>query len=190
MSRWDTDTIRRSIPPRWITGGLHVSDGGLDIANHPGHRGAGAHRLSITMSARRKSGVREEIVGESAPLRRALSRVNQVEATDSTVLLLGPTGTGKELFARAVTSAAGGRCALVASTAGRSRQPWWRANSSGTREARSPARSQCDRDDSSRRPGDDLPRRDWRPSPRMQVKLLRVLQEREFERVGSSQTRR
>ena len=44
----------------------------------------------------------EEIVGESAPLRRALSRVDQVAATDSTVLLLGPTGTGKELFARAV----------------------------------------------------------------------------------------
>ena len=58
--------------------------------------------LSITMSARRTSGGREEIVGESAPLRRALSRVERVAATDSTVLLLGPTGTGKELFARAL----------------------------------------------------------------------------------------
>ena len=44
----------------------------------------------------------DDIVGESAPLRLALARLSQVAPTNSSVLLLGPTGTGKELFARAL----------------------------------------------------------------------------------------
>ncbi len=44
----------------------------------------------------------EEIVGASAALRQALSQVETVVPTDSTVLLLGETGTGKELVARAI----------------------------------------------------------------------------------------
>jgi len=44
----------------------------------------------------------EEIVGSSTPLRRVLSLVTKVAGTDSTVLITGETGTGKELFARAV----------------------------------------------------------------------------------------
>ena len=43
-----------------------------------------------------------EIVGESRALKRILSQVTTVAATDATVLLLGETGTGKELIARAV----------------------------------------------------------------------------------------
>jgi formate hydrogenlyase transcriptional activator len=44
----------------------------------------------------------EEIVGSSAPLRRVLSQVARVAPTDSTVLITGETGTGKELVARAI----------------------------------------------------------------------------------------
>jgi len=44
----------------------------------------------------------EEIVGASPPLRAVLSRVSKVAPTDSTVLLTGETGTGKELIARAI----------------------------------------------------------------------------------------
>ena len=44
----------------------------------------------------------ERIVGSSASLRRVLRAVDDVAATNTTVLLLGETGTGKELFARAV----------------------------------------------------------------------------------------
>jgi formate hydrogenlyase transcriptional activator len=43
-----------------------------------------------------------EIVGESRALLQALRKVEQVAGTESTVLLLGETGTGKELFARAI----------------------------------------------------------------------------------------
>jgi formate hydrogenlyase transcriptional activator len=44
----------------------------------------------------------EEIVGSSAALRRVLAHVEKVAETDATVLLLGETGTGKELMARAI----------------------------------------------------------------------------------------
>lgn len=44
----------------------------------------------------------EEIVGECDPLRITLGKVKQVARTDASVLLLGETGTGKELFARAI----------------------------------------------------------------------------------------
>src|SRR5258706_1056952 len=43
-----------------------------------------------------------QIVGKSAPLRRVLKRVETVAPTDSTVLIYGDTGTGKELIARAI----------------------------------------------------------------------------------------
>ena len=43
-----------------------------------------------------------EIIGQSAALRRALANVEIVAPTDSTVLILGETGTGKELIARAI----------------------------------------------------------------------------------------
>jgi formate hydrogenlyase transcriptional activator len=49
-----------------------------------------------------KASMFEEIVGVSAPLRMVLSYVAKVAPTDSTVLITGETGTGKELIARAV----------------------------------------------------------------------------------------
>ncbi len=44
----------------------------------------------------------EEIVGDSAALRRVLAQIEIVAPTDATVLILGETGTGKELVARAI----------------------------------------------------------------------------------------
>ncbi|HXZ44205.1 MAG TPA: PAS domain S-box protein, partial [archaeon] len=44
----------------------------------------------------------EEIVGQSDPMRGVLAQVDQVARTDSTVLIVGETGTGKEVIARAI----------------------------------------------------------------------------------------
>jgi formate hydrogenlyase transcriptional activator len=49
-----------------------------------------------------KASMFEEIVGTSKPLKAVLSRIAKVAPTDSTVLVVGETGTGKELIARAV----------------------------------------------------------------------------------------
>jgi formate hydrogenlyase transcriptional activator len=49
-----------------------------------------------------RSSMFEEIVGSSNPIRQLLKKVEKVAPTDSTVLILGETGTGKELIARAL----------------------------------------------------------------------------------------
>ncbi len=49
-----------------------------------------------------RSSMFEEIVGSSAAMQRVLEQVAKVAHTDSTVLILGETGTGKELIARAI----------------------------------------------------------------------------------------
>ena len=49
-----------------------------------------------------RSSMFEEIVGSSPALNKVLAQVEKVASTDSTVLLLGETGTGKELIARAI----------------------------------------------------------------------------------------
>jgi PAS domain S-box-containing protein len=49
-----------------------------------------------------KASMFEEIVGTSPPLQTVLSRISKVAPTDSTVLITGETGTGKELVARAI----------------------------------------------------------------------------------------
>jgi PAS domain S-box-containing protein len=49
-----------------------------------------------------RSSMFEEIVGSSKPIRQVLKQVEKVAPSDSTVLILGETGTGKELIARAL----------------------------------------------------------------------------------------
>ena len=49
-----------------------------------------------------KEAIFDEIVGASPPLKSVLSHVSKVAPTDSTVLIIGETGTGKELVARAI----------------------------------------------------------------------------------------
>jgi formate hydrogenlyase transcriptional activator len=58
--------------------------------------------LNLTRVMRSRSNVMDGIVGESAPLQSVLQQVRLVAPTDSTVLILGETGTGKELIAQAI----------------------------------------------------------------------------------------
>ncbi|MGA9722804.1 MAG: sigma-54-dependent Fis family transcriptional regulator [Candidatus Binatus sp.] len=130
----------------------------------------------------------EEIVGQSRPLAEVIEKVKLVASTDSSVLILGETGTGKELVARAVHSNSERRnrplvkvnCAAL---------PVGLIESELFGHEKGAFTGAIDR-----RIGrfelahggtifldeiGDMP-------PDLQAKLLRVLQEQEFERVGGS----
>ncbi len=75
---------------------------GTDIHDHKqAAERAGNENLALREEIDRTS-MFEEIIGSSAVLRRVLSQVSKVARADSTVLILGETGTGKELIARAI----------------------------------------------------------------------------------------
>lgn len=133
-----------------------------------------------------------EIVGRSAALRQVLSRVEIVAPTNSTVLILGETGTGKELVARAIHDRSPRRerplvkvnCAAI--SAGLIESELFghvKGAFTGAVSNRSGRFELADGGTIFLDEIGELP-------PEAQVKLLRVLQEQEFEPVGSSQTRR
>jgi transcriptional regulator with GAF, ATPase, and Fis domain len=133
-----------------------------------------------------------EIVGESELLQSALRHVEAVADTDSTVLLLGETGTGKELFARAIHHRSLRRsrplvrvncAALPASLIESELFGHERGAFTGAIATRQGRFELADKGTLFLDEIGDLPLD-------VQATLLRVLEEGEFERVGSSQTRR
>jgi formate hydrogenlyase transcriptional activator len=134
----------------------------------------------------------DTIIGESAALKAALGRVMEVMPTDSTVLLLGETGTGKELIARALHMHGPRRahplvsvnCAALPPTLIESELFGHERGAFTGAVAMRPGRFQLAHrgtlflDEIA-----DLPLE-------LQSKLLRVLQHGEFERLGSSQTQK
>ena len=132
----------------------------------------------------------EEIVGSSTPLKSVLSRIAKVAPTDSTVFITGETGTGKELIARAVhkRSQRAGRafvsvnCAALAPTLISSELFGHEKGAfTGATQRRLGRFEQANGGTIFLDEVGELP-------PDTQVALLRVLQEREFERVGGAQT--
>jgi DNA-binding NtrC family response regulator/signal transduction histidine kinase len=130
----------------------------------------------------------EEIVGSSKALKTVLSRVGKVAPSDSTVLITGETGTGKELIARAVhkRSQRSGRafvsvnCAALAPGLISSELFGHEKGSfTGAMQRRLGRFELADGGTIFLDEVGDLP-------PDTQVALLRVLQEREFERVGGA----
>jgi formate hydrogenlyase transcriptional activator len=136
-----------------------------------------------------KTSMFEEIVGASPALTAVLSRVSKVAGSDSTVLITGETGTGKELVARAIHRRSGRSSgAFVAVNCAAVPRDLMISDLFGHEKGAFTGAIQ-------RRLGrfeladggtlflDEV----GELSPEIQVALLRVLQEREFERVGGSQ---
>lgn len=131
----------------------------------------------------------EEIVGQSASLRRVLRNVKQVADTDATVLIHGETGTGKELIARAIHNLSVRRdrplvkvnCGAI--SAGLVESELFGHEKGAFTGAVQRRIGRFELADGGTIFLDEVSEL----SPDAQVKLLRVIQEGEFERVGSSQ---
>jgi formate hydrogenlyase transcriptional activator len=132
----------------------------------------------------------QDIVGRSAALRRVLEGVAQVAPTDATVLLLGETGTGKEVIARAIHARSrrndkpliAVNCAALPSTLMESELFGHEKGAFSGALIRQLGRFEvADK-------GTLLLDEVGELASELQAKLLRVLQEGTFERVGSSQT--
>jgi formate hydrogenlyase transcriptional activator len=135
-----------------------------------------------------RSSMFEEIVGSSIPLRRVLALVEKVAVTDSTVLITGETGSGKELIARAIhkKSRRAGRafirvnCAAIPSSLvaselfGHEKGAFTGALQRRLGRFESANGGTIFLDEIGDLPADT------------QIALLRVLQEREIERIGNS----
>ena len=135
-----------------------------------------------------RSSMFEEIVGSSAALRGVLAQVTKVAPTDSTVLILGETGTGKELIARAIHKRSSRstrafirvNCAAIpASLIASELFGHEKGAFTGAVQRRLGRFEAADGGTIFLDEIGDLP-------AELQIALLRVLQEREIERVGSS----
>ncbi|HTM40685.1 MAG TPA: sigma 54-interacting transcriptional regulator [Terriglobales bacterium] len=129
------------------------------------------------------------LVGESAALRRALERIAKIAPSDSTVLLCGESGTGKELAARALhTSSPRAQNAFVAINCAAIPETLLESELFGYEKgAFTGAVGQKKGQFEVANGGSIFLDEIGELAPALQAKLLRVLQQREFVRLGGTQ---
>jgi len=136
-----------------------------------------------------KASMFEEIVGSSPALTAVLARVSKVASSDSTVLITGETGTGKELLARAIhrRSPRTSRAFVAVNCAAIPREliasEFFGHEKGAFTGAIQRRLGRFELADGGTIFLDEI----GELSPEMQIALLRVLQEREFERVGGQE---
>ncbi len=132
----------------------------------------------------------EEIIGQSQPVRQLLRKLEQVAPTEATVLIQGETGTGKELLARAVHDSSRRKDrALVKVNCGSIPSGLVESELFGHEKGAFTGATQRRIGRFELANGGTIFLDEVAELPMdTQVKLLRVLQEGEFERVGSSET--
>jgi len=185
------DEIDSTLRRHWVDGEKQKGAvSGREIpAIHLEAQAAGRFRLDEPL---RREEQFDGIVGRSAPLREAFAQVKIVAPTGSTVLILGETGTGKELVAHAVHNRSSRRdrpfvrvnCAAIPSGLLESELFGHERGSFTGAIARKIGRFELAN-------GGTIFLDEIGDIPlELQPKLLRVLQEQEFERLGSTQTMR
>jgi formate hydrogenlyase transcriptional activator len=182
LLRWNPLRDEQGCVTRWYAAGTDIDD----------HKQAQQRLQNENIALREEvdqASMFEEIVGSSVALRRVLSQVAKVAPADSTVLILGETGTGKELIARAIHNRSNRstrafvrvNCAaippsLIASELfGHEKGAFTGATQRRLGRFELAHEGTIFLDEVGELPAET------------QITLLRVLQEREFERVGGSQ---
>lgn len=132
----------------------------------------------------------DDFVGTSAEMRAALEQVAMVARTDTPVLLLGETGTGKALLARAIHEQSGrGNAIMVKLNCAALPAELIESELFGHEKGAFAGAVQKRKGRFELANGSSLLLDEvGELSPQAQAKLLRVLQEREFERLGGSET--
>ncbi|MBV9927495.1 MAG: sigma 54-interacting transcriptional regulator [Acidobacteria bacterium] len=132
----------------------------------------------------------EEIVGSSTSLQKVIAAIEKVARTDSTVLLTGETGTGKELVAHAIhrRSPRANRALVKVNLAALPKELIASELFGHEKGAFTGAMQQRVGRFEAANGGTIFLDEIGELSPEMQVALLRVLQEKEFERVGGNRT--
>jgi formate hydrogenlyase transcriptional activator len=137
-----------------------------------------------------RSAMFEEIVGSSQPLRKVMAHVARVAPTDSTVLISGETGTGKELVARAIHKRSNRSTRpFISVNCGAIPQSLIASELFGHEKGAFTGAMQRRTGRFEAANGGPIFLDEIGELPmETQIALLRVLQEREFERIGGSET--